>query len=192
MDKFVMNDTIARERLIGKLNEVREKLAWWDNLSVGPGINVNKGSTGPSLSLSTQVVEMANTIAAETASTSPVAELCEAYSGSTIYRAGEHVELDDLVYNCLTGGTVGESPDSSVNWEVVQEDDEDVVGITSWSTALGTAYKTRIRTNGRYNNVSHVLSTSYTVTTFNSLGAVIGMDAIVVETMTTAVPDVDA
>jgi hypothetical protein len=191
MDKFVMNDTIARERLIGKLNQVREKLAWWDNLSVGPGINVNKGSTGPSLSLSTQVVEMANTIAAETASTTPVAELCEAYSGSVIYRAGEHVMLDDLVYNCLTAGTVGESPDSSENWEVVMDGETEVVGITSWPNTPLTAYCTRIRTNGRYNNTTHVLSTCYTVTTFNSLGAVIGMDAIVIETMTTAVPDVD-
>ncbi len=126
------------------------------------------------------------------ASTTPVAELCEAYSGSVIYREGEHVELDDLVYNCLTGGTVGESPDASVNWEVVQEDDVDVVGITSWPNTPLTAYKTRIRTNGRYNNTTHVLSTNYTVTTFNSLGVVIGMDAIVIETMTTAVPDVDA
>jgi hypothetical protein len=174
--------------LVDRLNACMDAIDEVRNKPPGPGLG--RLSDGTVYTLKRRQAPL-GTGGGATGSNSPVAELCEAYSGSVIYRLGEHVMLDDLVYNCLTAGTVGESPDSSENWEVVQEDDVDVVGITSWPNTPLTAYKTRVRTNGRYNNTTHVLSTCYTVTTFNSLGAVIGMDAIVIETMTTAVPDVD-
>ena len=129
----------------------------------------------------------------QSASTSPEAELCEAYSATVQYREGEHVTDGTLVYECAADGTVGLDPTSLTGWTIVVDADENqVAGITCWPTlTYGGAYYTRMRMNWRYNTTTHKLLTYYAVTHYDSSGRVFRVETINEETGATAVWDND-
>lgn len=117
------------------------------------------------------------------------------------YTLGEVVRYgttyQERVYTCAVATSTGESPTGfPASWT---PGDGIVYGITQWPPLdpitpfepIAIPYSVRLQHNARYNESTHRLLLYYTDTTYNSLGIVTGMDAIVEETQTTAVEDVD-